>query len=103
VLPSKRHRPWSSAGISDHQPRLQYGGGPRPETGAGHALVAISIAEIPCMARKVRSSVLVIREQPYVEAAVTNGTKLSPAKCNKDSRTSNPLLRKWRARRDSNS
>jgi len=42
-----------------------------------NVVVAISIAEIPRMARVVRSSVLVIREQPYVEAAVTNGTKLS--------------------------
>jgi peptide/nickel transport system permease protein len=41
-----------------------------------NVVVAISIAEIPRMARIVRSSVLVIREQPYVEAAVTNGTKL---------------------------
>jgi peptide/nickel transport system permease protein len=42
-----------------------------------NVVVAISIAEIPRMARIVRSSVLVIREQPYVEAAVTNGTRLS--------------------------
>ena len=41
-----------------------------------NVVVAISVAEIPRMARIVRSSVLVIREQPYVEAAVTNGTKL---------------------------
>jgi peptide/nickel transport system permease protein len=41
-----------------------------------NVVVAISIAEIPRMARIVRSSVLVIREQPYVEAAVTNGTRL---------------------------
>jgi peptide/nickel transport system permease protein len=41
-----------------------------------NVVVAISIAEIPRMARVVRSSVLVIREQPYVEAAVTNGTRL---------------------------
>jgi len=42
-----------------------------------NVVIAISIAEIPRMARVVRSSVLVIREQPYVEAAVTNGTRLS--------------------------
>ncbi|MBR1221955.1 ABC transporter permease [Bradyrhizobium sp. U87765 SZCCT0131] len=42
-----------------------------------NVVIAISIAEIPRMARVVRSSVLVIREQPYVEAAVTNGTPLS--------------------------
>lgn len=41
-----------------------------------NVVVAVSIAEIPRMARIVRSSVLVIREQPYVEAAVTNGTRL---------------------------
>jgi peptide/nickel transport system permease protein len=41
-----------------------------------NVVIAISIAEIPRMARVVRSSVLVIREQPYVEAAVTNGTTL---------------------------
>ncbi|TCR67055.1 ABC transporter permease [Bosea sp. BK604] len=42
-----------------------------------NVVIAISIAEIPRMARIVRSSVLVIREQTYVEAAVTNGTRLS--------------------------
>ncbi len=41
-----------------------------------NVVIAISIAEIPRMARIVRSSVLVIREQTYVEAAVTNGTRL---------------------------
>ncbi|QCI65897.1 ABC transporter permease [Phreatobacter stygius] len=42
-----------------------------------NVIVAISIAEIPRMARVVRSSVLVIREQLFVEAAVTNGTRLT--------------------------
>jgi peptide/nickel transport system permease protein len=41
-----------------------------------NVIVAISIAEIPRMARVVRSSVLVIREQLFVEAAMTNGTRL---------------------------
>lgn len=41
-----------------------------------NVVIAIGIAEIPRMARIVRSSVLVIREQTYVEAAVTNGTRL---------------------------
>lgn len=41
-----------------------------------NVVIAISVAEIPRMARIVRSSVLVIREQTYVEAAVTNGTRL---------------------------
>lgn len=41
-----------------------------------NVVIAISIAEIPRMARVVRSSVLVLREQTYVEAAVTNGTRL---------------------------
>lgn len=41
-----------------------------------NVIVAISIAEIPRMARVVRSSVLVIREQLFVEAATTNGTRL---------------------------
>jgi peptide/nickel transport system permease protein len=39
-------------------------------------VIAISIAEIPRMARVIRSSVLVLREQTYVEAAITNGTGL---------------------------
>ncbi|WP_441478253.1 ABC transporter permease [Bosea sp. 2KB_26] len=38
-----------------------------------NVVIAISVAEIPRMARIVRSSVLVIREQTYVEAAITNG------------------------------
>jgi peptide/nickel transport system permease protein len=38
-----------------------------------NVIIAISVAEIPRMARIVRSSALVIREQTYVEAAITNG------------------------------
>jgi peptide/nickel transport system permease protein len=41
-----------------------------------NVVIAISIPEIPRMARLVRSSTLTIREQPYVEAAITNGTRL---------------------------
>jgi len=41
-----------------------------------NVIIAISIPEIPRMARLVRSAVLSIREQPYIDAAVTNGTKL---------------------------
>ena len=43
--------------------------------GVRNVIVAIAIAEIPRMARIVRSSVLVIREQPYVEAAIAGGTR----------------------------
>lgn len=38
-------------------------------------VVAISLPEIPRMARMVRASVLVMRDQPFVEAAITNGGK----------------------------
>ena len=41
-----------------------------------NVVIAISIPEIPRMARLVRSSTLTIREQPYVEATITNGTRL---------------------------
>lgn len=41
-----------------------------------NVVLAISAAEIPRMVRIVRASVLVIREQTYVEAAVTNATRL---------------------------
>jgi peptide/nickel transport system permease protein len=41
-----------------------------------NVVIAISIPEIPRMARLVRSAVLGIREQPYVDAAVSNGVKL---------------------------
>jgi peptide/nickel transport system permease protein len=41
-----------------------------------NVIIAISVAEIPRMARIVRSSALVIREQTYVEAAITNGASL---------------------------
>lgn len=41
-----------------------------------NVIIAISIPEIPRMARLVRSAVLSIREQPYVDAARTNGTRL---------------------------
>jgi peptide/nickel transport system permease protein len=39
-------------------------------------VVAITVPEVPRVARLVRSVVLVIREQPYVEAARAIGTKL---------------------------
>lgn len=45
-------------------------------TGASlkNVIIAISIAEIPRVARLVRSVVLQLKEQPYVEAAITAGT-----------------------------
>lgn len=45
-------------------------------TGASlkNVIIAISIAEIPRVARLVRSVVLSLKEQPYVDAAVTSGT-----------------------------
>ena len=39
----------------------------------GNVIIAITIAEIPRVARLVRSVVLSLREQPYVEAAVSQG------------------------------
>ncbi len=39
-------------------------------------VIAIAIPEIPRVVRLVRSVVLTIREEPYVEAAVTVGTRL---------------------------
>jgi peptide/nickel transport system permease protein len=42
----------------------------------GNVIVAISLAEIPRVARLVRSVVLSLREQPYVDAAVAAGTRL---------------------------
>lgn len=41
-----------------------------------NVIVAITITEIPRVVRLVRSLVLTLREQPYVEAAVASGTKL---------------------------
>ena len=41
-----------------------------------NVIIAISVPEIPGMARLVRSVVLSLREQPYVEAAVAVGTRL---------------------------
>ena len=41
-----------------------------------NVIMAITIPEIPRVARLVRSIVLIIREQPYVEAAVSIGTGL---------------------------
>ena len=47
-------------------------------TGAsvGIVIVAISIPEIPRVVRLVRSVVLTIREQPYIEAAISVGARL---------------------------
>jgi peptide/nickel transport system permease protein len=41
----------------------------------GNVITAITIAEIPRVARLVRSVVLSLREQPYVDAAVAAGTR----------------------------
>ena len=41
-----------------------------------NVIVAIAITEIPRVVRLVRSLVLTLREQPYVEAAVSSGTRL---------------------------
>lgn len=39
-------------------------------------IVAITIPEVPRMARLVRSLTLTVRAQPYIQAAVTNGARL---------------------------
>jgi peptide/nickel transport system permease protein len=41
----------------------------------GNVILAITIAEIPRVARLVRGVVLSLREQPYVDGAVTSGTR----------------------------
>jgi peptide/nickel transport system permease protein len=41
----------------------------------GNVITAITIAEIPRMSRLVRSVVLSLREQPYVDASVAAGTR----------------------------
>ena len=41
-----------------------------------NVIVAITLAEVPRVVRLVRSLVLTLREQPYVEAAVAAGTSL---------------------------
>src|SRR5512136_2354669 len=41
-----------------------------------NVVIAIAIAEIPRVVRLVRSLVLTLREQPYVEAAIASGTRL---------------------------
>jgi peptide/nickel transport system permease protein len=42
----------------------------------GNVIAAIALAEIPRVVRLVRSLVLTLREQPYVEAAVASGTRV---------------------------
>ncbi|CAN7645731.1 ABC transporter permease [Bosea sp. LjRoot90] len=42
----------------------------------GNVILAITVAEIPRVARLVRSVVLSLREQPYVEAAISNGASV---------------------------
>ena len=41
-------------------------------------IVAITVPEIPRVVRLVRSVVLTVREEPYVEAAISAGTRLAP-------------------------
>mgnify|MGYP006200034603 CR=1 FL=1 len=38
-------------------------------------IIAITIAEIPRVARLVRGVVLSLREQPYVDAAISGGSR----------------------------
>ena len=42
----------------------------------GNVIVAITLAEVPRVVRLVRSLVLSLREQPYVDAAIATGTRL---------------------------
>ena len=42
----------------------------------GNVIIAITIAEVPRVVRLVRSLVLSLREQPFVEAAIAAGTNL---------------------------
>jgi peptide/nickel transport system permease protein len=42
----------------------------------GNVILAITLAEIPRVSRLVRGVVLSLREQPYVDAAVTSGTRM---------------------------
>jgi peptide/nickel transport system permease protein len=42
----------------------------------GNVVLAITVAEVPRVVRLVRSLVLTLREQPFVEAAVASGTPL---------------------------
>jgi len=42
----------------------------------GNVVFAIALSEVPRVVRLVRSLVLTLREQPYVEAAVASGTRL---------------------------
>ena len=42
----------------------------------GNVIIAITLAEVPRVVRLVRSLVLTLREQPYVEAAVAAGTSM---------------------------
>ena len=41
-----------------------------------NVIIAITIADVPRVARLVRGVVLTLREQPYVEAAVASGTRM---------------------------
>ena len=41
----------------------------------GNVILAITVAEIPRVSRLVRSVVLSLREQPYVDAATASGTR----------------------------
>src|SRR3954464_2409642 len=42
----------------------------------GNVIIAITLAEVPRVTRLVRSVVLSLREQPYVDAAIATGTRL---------------------------
>jgi peptide/nickel transport system permease protein len=42
----------------------------------GNVILAITLAEVPRVARLVRSVTLSLREQPYIDAAVTVGTRI---------------------------
>ncbi len=44
--------------------------------GVGIVIIAIAIPEVPRVVRLVRSVVLTVREQPYIDAAIASGTRV---------------------------
>ena len=52
-----------------------------------NVILAITLAEVPRVVRLVRSLVLTLREQPYVEAAIAAGTRCRASSCATSCRT----------------
>jgi len=70
-----RHAVHGRADVDTADPARRRADGVDTRAASVNVILAITVAEIPRVSRLVRSVVLSLREQPYVDAAVASGTR----------------------------